>query len=224
VEILGGRPRWRSILYNEESIHRGQMEEHRSNEGLSILSHTLNKTTPRPYMPTFLNTQRREANALDSESLGEEWEIEEREYNTMSTGFRRQVSMGEYFHLNMKRRSKEHYRGTNELGRKDGKMEPPTFDGSNHLPVTTWVQNMDAYLQLNLMEEREAIKFATMYLMGKVDEWWFHGITTLGHGHIISYQEFTQSLIDRFDKGDPNHHFREITQLKKTSSAEAFIE
>jgi hypothetical protein len=121
-------------------------------------------------MHTFLNTQRREANASNSESLGEDWEAVEREYNTMSAGFRRQVSMGEYFHVKMKRRSKEHYRGINELGQKAIKMEPPTFDGSDHLLVTTWVQNMDAYLQLNPMEEREAIKFATMYLMGKAHE------------------------------------------------------
>jgi hypothetical protein len=58
---------------------------------------------------------------LDSESLGDEWETAEREYNAMSVGFRRQVSMGEYFHLKMKRRSKERYRGVSELGRKAGK-------------------------------------------------------------------------------------------------------
>jgi hypothetical protein len=131
---------------HEESIHRGQMEEHRSSDGGPIPSHTLSRTTPMPYMPTFLDTQRREANVSDSKNLGEEWETTEREYNTMSTGFSRQVSMGEYFHLKMKRRSKECYRGMSELGRKAGKMEPPTFDGSDHLPVMTWIQKMDAYL------------------------------------------------------------------------------
>ena len=118
---------------HEESIHRGQMEEHRSNDGGSIPSHTINKTTPRTYLPTFLDTQRRDANALDSESFGDEWEIVEKEYNAMSVGFRRRVSMGEYFHLKMKRRSKEHYRGVSELGRRAGRMELPTFDGLNHI-------------------------------------------------------------------------------------------
>jgi hypothetical protein len=70
---------------HEEYIHRGQMEEHRSNDGGSIPSHTINRTTPRPYMPTFIDTQRRDANALDLESLGEEWETAEREYNDCST-------------------------------------------------------------------------------------------------------------------------------------------
>jgi hypothetical protein len=103
-------------------------------------------------MHTFLNTQRREDNVSDLENMGEEWENEEREYNIMSIGFRREVSMGEYFHLNMNRRSKEHYIGMTELGRKVGKMEPPTFDGLDHLPFMTWVQKMDVYLQLNPME------------------------------------------------------------------------
>jgi hypothetical protein len=156
--------------------------------------------------------------------LGDEWETAEREYNAMSAGFRKQVSMGEYFHLKIKRRSKERYIGVSEIGQRDGRMDLPTFDGSDHIQVTTWVQNMDAYLQLNPMEEREAIKFATLYLMGKEHEWWFHGITTLGHGCITSDQEFTQRLIDRFEKGDPNRHFKDLTQLRKTGSAEAFIE
>jgi len=56
----------------EESIHRVQMEEHHSNDGGPISSHTLSRTTPRPYMPTFLDTQRREANVSYSENMGEE--------------------------------------------------------------------------------------------------------------------------------------------------------
>jgi hypothetical protein len=209
---------------HEESIHIGHVGEHGPNDGIPIPSHTASRTTPRPYMPSFLDTQRREANALDSKSLGDEWETTEREYNAMIAGFRRQVSMGEYFYLKMKRRSMERYKGVSELGPRARKMELPSFDGSDHIQVTTWVQKMDAYLQLNPMEESEAIKFATLYLMGKAREWWFYGITTLGHGCTTSYQEFTQRLIDRFDKGDPNHHFRELTQLKQTGSAEAFIE
>ena len=91
---------------HEESIHIGHVGEHGPNDGIPIPSHTASRTTPRPYMPSFLDTQRREANALDSKSLGDEWETTEREYNAMSAGFKRHVSMGEYFHLNMKRRSK----------------------------------------------------------------------------------------------------------------------
>jgi hypothetical protein len=74
------------------------------------------------------------------------------------------------------------------------------------------------------MEEGNAIKYATLDLMGKAHDWWFHGITTLGHGHVTSYRDFTQRLIDRFDREDPELHFRELMQLKQTWSTEDFIE
>jgi hypothetical protein len=76
---------------HEESIHKGHAEEHRPNDGIPIPSHTASRTTPRSYMPTFLDAQRRDTNAFDQESLGDEWEIAEREYNAMSVGFRRQA-------------------------------------------------------------------------------------------------------------------------------------
>jgi hypothetical protein len=74
------------------------------------------------------------------------------------------------------------------------------------------------------MKEIEAIKFSTMYLDGKVHDWWYHGLTTLSHNQIMSYTEFTQRLIDRFDQGDPELHFWELTQLKKTSKTEVYID
>jgi hypothetical protein len=74
------------------------------------------------------------------------------------------------------------------------------------------------------MREMEAIKFSTMYLDSKAHDWWYHGLTTLGHNQIVSYIEFTQRFIDRFDQGDPELHFRELTQLRQTGTAEAFIE
>jgi hypothetical protein len=49
----------------------------------------------------------------------------EREYNALSVGFQRLVSLGEYCHIRFKRNSKEHYRGDNELGRKAQKMDMP---------------------------------------------------------------------------------------------------
>ena len=70
----------------------------------------------------------------------------------------------------------------------------------------------------------EAIKFATMFLDGKAHDWWYHGLTTLNHNQIVSYTKFTQRLIDRFDLGDPELHFWELTQLKKIGMAEAYID
>jgi hypothetical protein len=83
-------------------------------------------------MPTFLDAQRRDINAFDQESLGDEWECKKGEMSVQI--------MGEYFHLIMKRISKDRYRGDNELGCKARKMELLTFDGTNHISPTTWVQ------------------------------------------------------------------------------------
>jgi hypothetical protein len=85
-------------------------------------------------------------------------------------------------------------------------MEIPYFDGSSKMTAQAWVQKLDTYLQLNPMREMDAIKFATMYLEGKAHDWWYHGLTTLGHNQIVAYIEFTQRLIDRFDQGDPESY------------------
>ena len=58
-----------------ESIHKGHAEGHRTNVGTPIQSHTANKSTPRSYMPTFLNAQQRDIHSFDQESLGDGWEI-----------------------------------------------------------------------------------------------------------------------------------------------------
>jgi hypothetical protein len=73
------------------------------------------------------------------------------------------------------------------------------------------------------MTEAEAISFATLHLEGEAHEWWYHGLVTLGHDHITSYKEFTERLMDRFDRRDPEIHFRDLAQLRQTGTAEAFI-
>jgi hypothetical protein len=118
----------------------------------------------------------------------------------------------------------EFHKGNYDLGCRERKIEIPPFDGTSKLSAKAWMQKLDAYLQLNPMVELDAIKFATLYLEGKAHEWWFHGMTTLGHEHIISYSEFTQRLMDRFDQDDPELHSRELTQLRQTGSVDAFIE
>ena len=68
-----------------------------------------------------------------------------------------------------------------------------------------------------------AIKLATLHLDGDAHEWWYHGLVTLGHNTIHSCREFTQKLMERFDRKDPEIYFRELAQLKQTGSVEAFI-
>jgi hypothetical protein len=85
------------------------------------------------------------------------------------------------------------------------------------------VQKHDTYFKLNPMIESEAISFATLHLDGEAHEWWYHGLVTLGHCHITSYLDFTERLMERFDRRYPELHFRDLTQLRQTGSIEASI-
>jgi hypothetical protein len=136
----------------------------------------------------------------------------------------RQMSLDQYCQLQFRNKPRLNHRSSSEFERRAGKIEIPYFDGTTKMTAHTWVQKLDTYLQLNPMREMEAIKFATMYLDGKAHDWWYHGLTNLGHNQIVTYTKFTQRLIDRFDQGDPELPFRELTQLKKTGVAEAYIE
>ena len=79
------------------------------------------------------------------------------------------------------------------------------------------------YFQLNPMPEEEAIKFAALHLDGLVHEWWHHGMVTLGHDQITSYLDFTEMLIEAFDKKEPELHFKELTQLKQWGLVDSYI-
>ena len=46
---------------------------------------------------------------------------------------------------------------------------------------------------------------------------------TLGHSNITSYLDFTQRLIERFDRKDSEIHFRELAQLRQTGNAKSYI-
>ena len=87
----------------------------------------------------------------------------------------------------------------------------------------SWVEKLDIYFQLNQMSETEAIKVATLHLDGKAQDWWFHGMVTLGHSTVTTYAEFTRRLIERLDRRDPEQHFVELTRLKQTESPETYI-
>ena len=69
----------------------------------------------------------------------------------------------------------------------------------------------------------EAIKIAALHLEGEAHEWWFHGLSTLGHASITSYSDFTRRLVERFDPRDPEAHFVELTKLKQMGGLEIYI-
>jgi hypothetical protein len=73
------------------------------------------------------------------------------------------------------------------------------------------------------MIETEAISLTTLHLEGEAHECWYHGLVTLGHSRITSYRQFTDRLMDKFDKKDPEIHFRDLAQLRQTGTAEAFV-
>jgi len=78
-----------------------------------------------------------------------------------------------------------------DLMRKLGKMTISSFEGSKTCTTRAWVHKLDTYLLFNLMTKVEEINFSTLHLDGEVHEWWYHGILTLGHSNITSYEDFT---------------------------------
>lgn len=73
------------------------------------------------------------------------------------------------------------------------------------------------------MTEGEAIKIATLHFEGEAHHWWFHGLTMMGHVGVTTYEDFTRRVLEQFERRDPKEHFGELTRLKKTRSAEAYI-
>jgi hypothetical protein len=176
--------------YHAESNHRTHTEGQSLFGGANNRVPGSSRVTPRPYMPSFLDAQQHDAHFQGHMEVEDNFEEYEREYATLSAGFRRQVTLSKYCGIKYRGRPREFHRGNNDLGHKAGKMEIPPFDGTTKSSTKAWVQKLDAYLQLNPMMELDAIKFATLYLEGKAHEWWYHGMTTLGHAHITSYTEF----------------------------------
>jgi hypothetical protein len=73
--------------HDDESRHTDHVEEPRSFRGTHSHSNIVSRTTPRPYMPTFLEAQPREKNAFGYGGIEEECEDMERAYNSLSVGF-----------------------------------------------------------------------------------------------------------------------------------------
>jgi hypothetical protein len=84
-------------------------------------------------------------------------------------------------------------------------------------------QSLGTKARHNQMVEIEAISFSTLHLEGEAHKWWHHGLVMLGHSHITSYREFTERLMDKFDRRDPEIHFRDLAQLRQTGTPKAFI-
>ena len=82
------------------------------------------------------------------------------------------------------------------------------------LPKCQWIQKLYAHFQLNPMVEEDALKMAILHIEGEANRWWFHGINTLVHDHISSYEYFSKALVKRFNRKYPELSFKELEQLK----------
>ena len=104
-----------------------------------------------------------------------------------------------------------------------GKVSIPSFDGSSQMYVSAWLQKLSVYFQLNPMVEEDALKMAILHLEGEASDWWLHGIRTLGHDQILSYEGFSNALLEIFERKDPKLPFKELAQLKQVGTPEAYM-
>ena len=95
-----------------------------------------------------------------------------------------------------------------------GRLFLPKFDGSSSNSAKALVANLDIYFQLKKFPEIEAIKIAALHFEGEAHNWWFHGLSTLGHINVTTYYEFTRRLVERFERKDPEAPFITLAKLK----------
>lgn len=150
------------------------------------------------------------------------------EWDALPKALKRNLNFDKY--LTQKR---EHSRGRptpdtrqrprqNELKQATSKLTLDHFNGSGKTIARAWVHKLDTYISLRPMSE-DAIRFVVLHLDGVARDWWYHGLVSLHHDHILQYQEFVDRLIERFDRKDPETYFRGLAQLRQTGGLEAFI-
>ena len=166
-------------------------------------------------MPKFLGSP--------ETGIGEQFEHNEplivyfQEYRAMEAELREAMTFAEFGNFKGTNKPRFFNKGPTqnyELQRTVGNLTLPYFNGTLKCTARAWVQKLNTYFQLNPMAEADAIKLATLHLEGEAHDWWFHGMTTLGHAHIVTYVEFTRRLVHRFDRRDPEMSFRGLAQLR----------
>jgi hypothetical protein len=150
------------------------------------------------------------------------------EYKMIDEYIREKFTYNDFCNLKQNYRAREGIIGEQsphnyDLMRKVGMLTIPPFNGSTKSTTMAWVHNLDTCLQLNPMNEVEAIKYATLHVEGESHECGYHGLVTLGHPNITSYVEFNQSLMDKLDKKDPEIHFRKLAQLRQIGTLKEYI-
>ena len=66
------------------------------------------------------------------------------------------------------------------------------------MSASAWLQKLIVYFQLDHLVEEDVLKMTILHLEGEAIYWWFHSLRTLGHDHILSYEGFSNALMERF--------------------------
>ena len=73
------------------------------------------------------------------------------------------------------------------------------------------------------MVGEDALKMFILHLEGESNDWWFHGLITLGNDHISSYEGLSNSLMERLDRKDHEIPFKELAQLNQGGTPKAYM-
>ena len=91
------------------------------------------------------------------------------------------------------------------------------------MSASAWLHELSVYFQLNPMVEEDALKMAILHIEGEASDWWFHGIRTLGHDQILSYEGFSNALMERFERKYLELPFKELARLNQVGTHEAYM-
>lgn len=67
-------------------------------------------------------------------------------------------------------------------------MPFPIFQRGENMFNNVWLQKLQTYFSVFLMDEEEGIKITSMFFDWVAYEWWHNGLTILGHGDIKSFE------------------------------------
>ena len=79
------------------------------------------------------------------------------------------------------------------------------FDGK--VIAQAWVHQLNTNLAFCPMLEEDDIHFVVLHLDKTAHDRWYHGLATLNHDQVTSYQEFVDRLVERFDQKDTKTYF-----------------
>lgn len=137
-------------------------------------------TPPRSTIPAFLASGAGGLQGQEEMPMGHYFV----EYQLYSPNFREAITFRDFSLLKGNNRSKGQgggYTHGTELQRTMGRLFLLIFDGSSKSSARAWVEKLFVYFQLNQVTKGDAIKIATLHIEGEAHDWWFHGLTMMGH-------------------------------------------